>query len=115
MTIYDQSQQNILFLKWLLFKNGPLTLSINQAGAFVKSEQSINTPDLQIYFLPLTASNLSNSKMLLLNLILFLVYNCSMCIKTKKQRFCKNKSTNPLEHPSINPNYFDHDDDLFQC
>ena len=35
-----------------------------------------------------------------------------MCIKTKKQRFCKIKSTNPLEHPSINPNYFDHDDDM---
>ena len=50
------------FLKWLLFKNGPLTLSINQAGAFVKSDKSINTPDLQIYFLPLTATNLANSK-----------------------------------------------------
>ena len=62
MTIYDQSQIKYFTSKVVLFKNGPLTLSINQAGAFVKSEQSINTPDLQIYFLPLTASNLGNSK-----------------------------------------------------
>ena len=49
---------SILLLKWLLFKNGPLTLVLTKRCLL--SEQSLNTPDLQIYFLPLTASNLGN-------------------------------------------------------
>lgn len=102
------------FLKWLLFKNGPLTLSINQAGAFVKSEQSIYTPDLQIYFLPLTASNLGNSKNASIEPDPFSGFTIAPCVlRPKSKGFVKIKSTNPLEHPSISPNYFDHDDDMF--
>ncbi len=101
------------FLKWFLFKNGPLTLSINQAGAFVKSDQSINTPDLQIYFLPLTATNLTNSKYSSIQPDLFSGFTIAPCVlRPKSKGYVKINSNNPIDHPSINPNYFDHENDL---
>ncbi len=41
-------------LKYLLARRGPLGLSINQCGGFVRSSPTVSRPDLQLYFTPLT-------------------------------------------------------------
>jgi len=41
-------------LQFLLKRSGPLTLSLNQAGGFVSLESSSSTPDLQLYFSPVS-------------------------------------------------------------
>ena len=41
-------------LKYLLHRKGPLSLSVNQAGGFVRSQENSDRPDLQIYFSPLS-------------------------------------------------------------
>ena len=43
-------------LQYLFFRNGPLSMSLNQGGGFVKSDPALNVPDLQLYFSPLSYS-----------------------------------------------------------
>ena len=39
-------------LRYLLFKKGPLTSNVTEAGAFVRSEDGLRAPDLQVGFVP---------------------------------------------------------------
>lgn len=41
-------------LRYLLFRNGPLSLSVNQAGGFVRSRPGLAVPNMQLYFSPLS-------------------------------------------------------------
>jgi choline dehydrogenase len=41
-------------LSYLLFRNGPLALSVNQAGGFVRSRPGLAAPNMQLYFSPLS-------------------------------------------------------------
>jgi len=41
-------------LQYLLTRGGPLSLSVNQAGAFLKSDPALATPNIQLYFNPLS-------------------------------------------------------------
>ncbi len=41
-------------LQFLLQRRGPLTLSVNQAGGFIRSDPEADRPDLQLYFSPLS-------------------------------------------------------------
>jgi choline dehydrogenase len=41
-------------LQYLLTRRGPLSLSVNQAGAFLKTDAQQDTPNIQLYFNPLS-------------------------------------------------------------
>jgi choline dehydrogenase len=41
-------------LRYLLLRNGPLALSVNQAGGFVRSRPGLAAPNMQLYFSPLS-------------------------------------------------------------
>ena len=41
-------------LQYLLMRTGPLSLSVNQAGGFLKSDAGQATPNIQLYFNPLS-------------------------------------------------------------
>lgn len=41
-------------LRYVLFRDGPLSLSVNQAGGFVRSTSGLARPDMQLYFSPLS-------------------------------------------------------------
>ncbi|OYU49365.1 MAG: choline dehydrogenase [Rhizobiales bacterium PAR1] len=41
-------------LRYALFRNGPLSLSVNQAGGFVRSRPGLDAPNMQLYFSPLS-------------------------------------------------------------
>jgi choline dehydrogenase len=41
-------------LQFLLRRRGPLSLSVNQAGGFLRSDERLDRPDLQLYFSPLS-------------------------------------------------------------
>ena len=49
-------------LEYLFLRSGPLAMSLNQAGGFVKSEPSLGSPDLQLYFSPLSYSTAPQGK-----------------------------------------------------
>ena len=44
-------------LRYALFRQGPLTSNVSEAGAFVSTEPSLPAPDLQIGFVPAYAQN----------------------------------------------------------
>ncbi|MGC1578815.1 MAG: GMC family oxidoreductase N-terminal domain-containing protein [Beijerinckiaceae bacterium] len=41
-------------LRYLLFRRGPLSLSVNQAGGFFRTSPVLSRPDVQLYFSPLS-------------------------------------------------------------
>lgn len=41
-------------LRYVLTRSGPLSLSVNQAGGFVRSRDDLARPDMQLYFSPLS-------------------------------------------------------------
>ena len=43
-------------LEYIFTRKGPLSMSLNQRGGFVKSHKSLEVPDLQLYFSPLSYS-----------------------------------------------------------
>ena len=45
-----------LGLRYLLFRDGPLSLSVNQAGGFVRSGPGLPHVDIQLYFSPVSYS-----------------------------------------------------------
>ena len=49
-------------LEYLFLRSGPLAMSLNQAGGFVKSDASLDSPDLQLYFSPLSYSTAPQGK-----------------------------------------------------
>ncbi|NER26687.1 MAG: choline dehydrogenase, partial [Symploca sp. SIO1C4] len=53
----DQANNIGNFLKYLLFKQGPLTSNIAEAGGFLKTKPDLATPDLQLLFAPLYFQN----------------------------------------------------------
>jgi choline dehydrogenase len=46
----------LLGARYLLFRNGPLSLSVNQAGGFVRSRADREHVDMQLYFSPVSYS-----------------------------------------------------------
>jgi len=42
--------------QYLLFRNGPFSLSVNQAGGFVRSQAGLDRVDAQLYFTPVSYS-----------------------------------------------------------
>ena len=46
----------MLGARYLLFRDGPLSLSVNQAGGFVKSRPDARRVDMQLYFSPVSYS-----------------------------------------------------------
>ena len=59
-TVYEATQPvsldeaNTLWnkLKWLIGKRGPLTSNLAEAGGFVRTDDSLDAPDLQYHFMP---------------------------------------------------------------
>ena len=46
----------LLGARYVLFRDGPLSLSVNQAGGFVKSNPDLDRVDMQLYFSPVSYS-----------------------------------------------------------
>ena len=49
-------------LRYLLTRRGPLSLSVNQCGGFVRARPASPFPDLQLYFNPLTYTTIEHGK-----------------------------------------------------
>ncbi|SRR5579871_1270275 len=52
--LYPLSGKIRAALRYLLARRGPLAMSVNQAGAFVRSRPELARPNLQLYFNPLS-------------------------------------------------------------
>ena len=89
-------------------KTGKLASSITQAGAFLKSSDDVDVPDIQMHFVPLLFDDSGRD----LRLMSRHGYSCHVCVLRPKSRGAvKLRSSDPLDSPKIDFNFFDHEDD----
>ena len=93
-------------LRYALGRRGPLAMSVNQAGAFVRSRAQLTRPNLHIYFNPASYSTTTiGPKRRLLNPDPFpgFLMSFNTCRPTSRGTI-HIRSSDPLASPAISPN-----------
>jgi choline dehydrogenase len=93
-------------LRYALRRDGPLSMSVNQAGAFVRSRPELGRPNLHIYFNPASYSTTATGpKRRLLNPDPFpgFLMSFNTCRPTSRGSVHL-RSRDPLSSPAITPN-----------
>ncbi len=100
-------------LQFLLMRQGPLSLSINQAGGFVRSSPDLERPDLQLYFSPVSYTRVPPGKREMMSPDPFpgILLGFNACKPTSRGHL-RIRSPDPLEAPAIQPNYLSTDEDI---
>ena len=100
-------------LRFAFDRRGPLSLSVNQSGGFVRSSPDAPNVDLQLYFSPVSYTKTPLSARKLLNPDPFSAFLLSFnpCRPTSRGHL-ELRSSNPLEHPLIQPNYLSTENDI---
>jgi choline dehydrogenase len=93
-------------LRYISDRGGPLSLSVNQSGGFVRSDPGQKHPNLQLYFSPVSYTKTPLSERKLLNPDPFSAFLLSHnpCRPTSRGQITL-ASANPAEYPVIQPNY----------
>jgi choline dehydrogenase len=100
-------------MKYVLFRQGPLSLSINQAGGFFKSRPDRPAPNLQIYFAALTYITAPPGERPLMQPDAYPAFLNSVCqCRPTSRGFLEIQSTDPLDYPRIQPNYLSTEEDI---
>lgn len=87
-------------LQFLLFKKGPLTSNVSEAGAFVSTEASLPAPDLQVGFVPAYAHQRGFER----PRGHFLSIGCTY-LRPYSQGHLRLRTAAPLDPPVIQPEY----------
>ncbi len=100
-------------LQFLLMRSGPLSLSINQAGGFVRSNPELQRPDLQLYFSPVSYTRVPPGKREMMGPDPFpgILLGFNACKPTSRGHL-RIRSPDPREAPAIQPNYLSTDEDM---
>ena len=100
-------------IKYLLTGRGPLSLSLNQGGGFVRLHEDHDKPDLQLYFSPVSYTRAPVGTRPLMNPDPFegFLLGFNPC-HPKSRGFLCLKSPDPFDAPMMQPNYLDHPDDM---
>lgn len=87
-------------LEYMLFKTGPLTMAPSQLGAFAKSDESRETPNLEYHVQPLSLDKFGEP------LHPFPAFTASVCnLRPESRGSIHVKSSDPRVQPAIRPNY----------
>ncbi len=93
-------------LQFLLFKKGPFTSNVGEAGGFVKTQPDLQQPDLQFHFVPAYYINHGFIKPQGQGFTIG-----STLIKPKSRGYINLRSSDPFAAPLIQPNYLTHETD----
>ena len=100
-------------LQYIFFRKGPLSLSINQAGGFFKSNPNYPTPNLQIYFAALTYTTSPPGERPLMEPDPYPGFLNSFCqCRPTSRGSIEINSPDPLKYPTIDPNYLSTQEDM---
>ncbi len=100
-------------LQYIMTREGPLSLSLNQAGGYYRSDSSLKAPDIQLYFSPLTYEKAPPKTRPLLSPDPFPGFYTSISpCKPKSLGHIEIKSPDWQVHPAIHPHYLSEPDDL---
>lgn len=100
-------------IRYMADRAGPLSLSVNQSGGFVRSDPTKKHPNLQLYFSPVSYTKTPMSERKLLNPDPFSAFLLSHnpCRPTSRGHIML-ASADSMEHPIIHPNYLDTQADI---
>jgi len=99
-------------LQYVFRRKGLLSLSVNQAGGFVRSSNEESAPNLQLYFNPLTYT-LKPGDGRLMNPDPYAAFSMSFnSCRPESRGHLEISSANPLDKPLIYPNYLDAEKDI---
>jgi choline dehydrogenase-like flavoprotein len=94
--------------RYLFGRKGKLESSVTQAGAFLKTSDDLDVPDVQLHFLPLLYDDSGRD----LKLMAKNGYSCHVCIlRPRSKGRMTLRSSAPEAPPRIELNFFDHPDD----
>jgi choline dehydrogenase len=93
-------------MEYALWRRGPMTMAPSQLGAFVRSDPSRETPNLQYHVQPLTLPKFGEP------LDPFPAFTASVAnLRPTSRGWVRITSPNPHVHPEIRPNYLSTEDD----
>jgi choline dehydrogenase len=93
-------------LRYMLSRRGPLALSLNQGGGFLRSRSGIARPNIQLYFSPLTYEKAPPSKRPLMSPDPFSGFTTSVSpCRPESRGELGIRSRDPHMPPAIHPNY----------
>jgi len=96
--------------RYLVFRDGDLSISVAQAGAFLKSRPDIERPDIQWHFTPLLmGGDILDSHLVRQHYGFTLVCGA---LRPQSRGTIRLASPRAGDEPVIDPNYLDHPEDL---
>lgn len=100
-------------LRYLLTRDGPLAMSVNQGGGFFRVRPGANRPDMQLYFSPLSYERAVPGVRALMKPDPFpgFLTSISPCRPTSRGTV-RARSADPREAPAIAPNYLSTEEDV---
>ena len=102
-------------VRYLFTRKGPLGMSVNQAGAFVRSRPGLERPNLHLYFNPISysAATIVPGRFKITNPDPFSAFLISFntCVPTSRGSVTI-QSANPLDKPRIETNFLSTEHDL---
>jgi len=102
-------------VRYLLTRKGPLGMSVNQAGAFVRSREGLDRPNLHLYFNPISysAATVTPGRFRITNPDPFSAYLISFntCVPTSRGSVTI-QSRDPLQKPRIKTRFLSTEHDL---
>jgi len=100
-------------IEYLLSRRGPLSMSVNQAGGFIRSSPDKPVPDLQLYFNPASYTSTRTRGRRLMNPDAFpgFLLSFNSCRPTSRGQLAI-RSADPDMPPAIFPNYLSTEPDL---
>jgi choline dehydrogenase len=93
-------RQMLAGLRWLLFRDGPLSIGAGYAGGFFKTDPSLPTPDVQLHFILFSAESVGQK------LHPFPGFLASVCqLRPRSRGHVRIKSADPAAAPAIAMRY----------
>ena len=104
---YQSLVQRAMFgAQYVLTRRGPMTMAPSQLGAFVRSDPSRETPNIQYHVQPLTLPKFGEP------LDPFPAFTASVAnLRPTSRGWVRITSADPSAHPEIRPNYLSTEDD----
>jgi choline dehydrogenase len=102
----DPLSKLLIGLRWLLFKDGLGATNHFEAGGFIRSDKGLRWPDIQFHFLPAAMRYDGNKPIKGHGFMVLTGPN-----KPKSRGYVRARSADPYEHPQIQFNYLQREED----
>jgi choline dehydrogenase len=99
--------------QYVLQRRGPLSLSVNQAGGFIRTSPDLKRPNMQLYFSPVSYIKAPPGKRPLMSPDPYpgFLLSASPC-RPASRGHLQIRSSDPFAAPAIHPNYFSSEGDM---